>query len=240
MLLVEDNTSIQQFMAMVLEPHPIDLSIAGSLAEARAALRAGQFDLVVTDLMLPDGSGLDLLQELHEAPGLRQSAELAVFSAGVNDAARARLEQLGVDRVMTKPAPLAELERQVLEAIDPALRRAEAGPMDGAAAAGTSEQEAIDTYFGGDSALFHAFRRSCLVQFSRDMADGDAALAGQDTAALRRVAHSLKSVLLTLGHPALSELARQAEHDAAGGRPEAARSWLELRAGLARLTSIGP
>ena len=240
MLLVEDNTSIQQFMAMVLEPHPIDLSIAGSLAEARAALRGGQFDLVVTDLMLPDGSGLDLLQELHDAPDLRRSAELAVFSAGVNDAARARLRLLGVDRVMTKPAPLAELERQVLEAIDPALRRAEPAPADGAAATGDAEREAIATYFGGNSALFHAFRRSCLVQFSRDMADGDAALAGQDAAALRRVAHSLKSVLLTLGHPALSELARQAENDAAGGRPESAGSWHELRAGLARLTSSEP
>lgn len=235
MLLVEDNASIQQFMDMVLEPHPIDLSIAGSLAEARAALRAGQFDLVVTDLMLPDGSGLDLLQELHDAPALRRSAELAVFSAGVNDAVRAKLHRLGVDRVMTKPAPLAELERQVLDAIDPALRRPETGPVDGAAA--DTEQEAIDTYFGGDSALFHAFRRSCLVQFSRDMADGDTALASQDSPALRRVAHSLKSVLLTLGHPALSELARQAEHDAAGGRPEAAQSWHELRAGLARLAS---
>jgi CheY-like chemotaxis protein len=240
MLLVEDNASIQQFMDMVLEPHPIDLSVAGTLAEARGALRAGQFDLVVTDLMLPDGSGLELLQQLRDDPSLRKNAELAVFSAGVNDAVRARLGRLGVDRVMTKPAPLAELERQVLEAIEPALRQPHDAPPDAPAVAGSAEQRAIDAYFGGNATLFLAFRQSCLTQFGRDMADGDAALAGHDMAALRRVAHSLKSVLLTLGHPDLSELARQAEHDAEAGGPDAARSWRDLRAGLAGLNSSGP
>ena len=57
MLLVEDNPSIQQFMAMVVETHPIDLDLAGTLAEAGAALVARAYDLVVTDLMLPDGDG---------------------------------------------------------------------------------------------------------------------------------------------------------------------------------------
>jgi HPt (histidine-containing phosphotransfer) domain-containing protein len=62
------------------------------------------------------------------------------------------------------------------------------------------------------------------------------ALAAADLPALRRLAHSLKSVLQTLGHDAASAQARQLEADAAAGRSEAAQQgWARLGAALDRL-----
>ena len=88
-----------------------------------------------------------------------------------------------------------------------------------------NELAAVDTYFDGDRAFYDQFRHSCVQQFAEDIAQGDAACATQDAPVLRRTAHSLKSVLLTLGHPDLSAQAKTVEL-AAQSRP-----WDEALAG---------
>ena len=71
------------------------------------------------------------------------------------------------------------------------------------------EQATVERHFAGDRALFLAYRASCVAQFTNDLRQGDDACARADAPALRRLAHSLKSVLLTLGQPEASERARQ-------------------------------
>jgi chemotaxis protein histidine kinase CheA len=92
------------------------------------------------------------------------------------------------------------------------------------------ELEAIEIYFDGDRSFYEVFRSSCIVQFATDLSEGDAACALGDAAALRRVAHSLKSVLRTLGHTQVSAAAKQAE-DAAHQGPwdQAQAQWHALR-----------
>lgn len=96
-----------------------------------------------------------------------------------------------------------------------------------------NEQAALTTYFSDDLELFLAFRAACLEQWGADVAAGDAASQRHDWSALCRLAHSLKSVLQTLGHDDLSALARQAEYAAKQPDPAAALGhWQALRAGL--------
>lgn len=76
------------------------------------------------------------------------------------------------------------------------------------------ENQAIENYFDGDRALFMAFRESCIQQFDVDLAWGNAAIEDKDASSLRRVAHSLKGVLLTIGYEELSELAKAVENAA--------------------------
>jgi HPt (histidine-containing phosphotransfer) domain-containing protein len=92
------------------------------------------------------------------------------------------------------------------------------------------ELEAIEVYFDGDRSFYEVFRSSCIEQFATDLTEGDAACAAGDAATLRRVAHSLKSVLRTLGHPQVSAQAKQAE-DAAHEGPwdQALAQWQVLR-----------
>lgn len=245
-LLVEDDASIRRFVAMALEDLPIMLLQADSLAQARERLAEAPVALMLTDLMLPDGDGLDLL----DGPARRHGRAI-VLSAGVSPAQRARAEALGVWRVLDKPVSLADL----LGAVEAALADAPADPgaapvPDDAAPAGPAavldEAGAIARHFGGQAALYHAFRQACLAQFDADRTEGDDAVAAGDAARLRRLAHSLKSVLTLLGAEALAREAAAIEALAARAlaAPPAtdapwARGWPALRDALTTLGAPG-
>jgi DNA-binding response OmpR family regulator len=227
-LLVEDDASIRRFVAMALEELPIELVEAGTLAEAEAVLASGPLRLVISDLMLPDGSGMALLQALAADPVRRQGARLAAFSAGISAERRAQLEALGVDEVISKPASLAALEDCVRRALEGAPA-APPGPAPVAA-------DVVARHFGGDQALYDAFSDACYGQFTQDLRQGDAADAAADLPGLRRLAHSLKSVLQTLGHDDASRAAAALETLAAeGDRARAPAGWARLRGLLAPL-----
>ena len=228
-LVVEDDVSIRRFVELALEDEALELVQAAGLTAALEALARPPYALVLTDLMLPDGNGLDLLQALVEQPALRGPARLAVFSAGVSAATRERLDQLGVERVLTKPAPLAAL----LDCVRWATQAGGQAPDAGLATAATAAADPVDEFFAGDASLYRAFRASCVLQFPLDVASGDEAAARRDLPALRRLAHSLKTVLRSLGQGTDSALAAQVEDAAAAGHVDAAcQGWTRLRTRL--------
>ncbi len=73
------------------------------------------------------------------------------------------------------------------------------------------ERLAIEMFFAGDEAFFSTYRDSCRQQFQLDIAQGDQALMQADWATLKRVAHSIKGVLKSLGQPELAEQAANIE-----------------------------
>ncbi len=91
------------------------------------------------------------------------------------------------------------------------------------------ERAAADCYFDGDLALFLAFRATCIEQFQVDFSSAAAAITAGDRAALRRIVHSLKSVLLTLGYDGLSASAKELE------RVVQESDWAEAVSGWHRL-----
>ncbi|UXH78829.1 hybrid sensor histidine kinase/response regulator [Roseateles amylovorans] len=246
-LLVEDDASLQRFVAMALEDEPVQLQVCRSVDEALRSLAAQPYDLIVTDLMLPGRSGLDLLQLLKERPELRGDASLAAFSAGLTAPVRPQLEALGVTRFLSKPCSLADLHaciREVQQALAPhAARSADdrASTVESPARHSTLDPSAMDQYFGGNVALYEAFLARCRTQFRVDIDTGRRSVAEDAPQAMRHLAHSLKSVLLTLGHPEAADVARQLEHDAAIAVEQRAISdavrdgWARLEVALAGL-----
>jgi CheY-like chemotaxis protein len=236
-LLVDDDASIRRFVALALEDLEIELVEAGSVREARELLAgSAPFALIVTDLMMPGETGLDLLQHLADQPARRGDARVAVFSAGLNAAMQARLAGFDVWRQLSKPISVTELEDCVRDAVGAAgaapaaARTAEAAPE----ALDAESEAAITRHFAGDRSLFLTYRASCVAQFAADVRAGDEALARGDAAALRRLAHSLKSVLITLGHAEAAAVARQLEDTAASADEPASRPlWQTLRDHLA-------
>lgn len=241
-LLVEDDTSIARFVQMALDELPIELVICTNVPDAMQALHTGSARLIITDLMLPGESGIDLVQQLLNDPALGGKVPVAVFSAGLTPAVREQMIAMKVWRMLSKPASVLDLETCVRDALhlnsdQPASTptSATAGPIS-ANSAKTDEAQAIATHFAGDAFLFKAYKDSCLHQFHADVRLGDAACAAQDWPALRRLAHSLATVLLTLGHPSASVRAQQLETSASHLVAEqCVEHWLELRAFLARL-----
>lgn len=235
LLLIEDDASIARFVEIALDglpDHdaalpPVQLTVATSLRDARAALAAGGWQLVISDLMLPDGSAESLL-----ADGLalaRGAPKWVVFSAGVQEERRATLAARGVAALLRKPVPLQEL----LDTVAGLLRDLPAAVAPAAAAA-PAVVDPVQAHFGGDRALFQSFRDDCLARFADDLAQGQAAVDAGDAAALRRVAHGLKAVLTLIGEPELSTLARALE-DATAAAPSGAPlppGWEPLAFGL--------
>jgi DNA-binding response OmpR family regulator len=246
LLLIEDDASIARFVALALEELPahdpaapaVELHLARSLADARTALQAGGWQLVISDLMLPDGSAETLLAE-----GLAQAAGAppwVVFSAGVHDDRRAALAARGVARTLRKPVPLAELLSLVAELLSD--RRAAPQPPGAEADTEAEAGDPVRTHFGGDRQLYDLFRAGCIERFADDLAQGDAALAAADAAALRRVAHGLKAVLALIGQPGLAAQARALEDAATDWLPgaPAPAGWPALADGLVGLGAVRP
>ncbi len=228
--LVEDDASIRRFVTLALEELPVQLVTCNSLAAARQALRTGPWVLVLLDLMLPDGHGTELLQDAAARQAAGHAAWVA-FSAGVNEVMRERLQELGVAQLLRKPVPLSALQACVMQALDGApVARHQATPADTRLTAVSSVQQplpadgsvqaeaaAIDAYYEGDAALFAQMKTGVGDRFRQDCEAGDQALAQGDAAALRRVAHSLKSALRLLGRPRAAELAATLEEAARVG-----------------------
>lgn len=106
-LIVEDDAALGEGLRMTLEQY--DCTVAPTLAAARQALAAGGFGLVILDLNLPDGSGLDLLR------AVRREGDLPVLILTANDLEldQVRGLELGADDYVTKPFSLAVLRARV-------------------------------------------------------------------------------------------------------------------------------
>ena len=115
-LLVEDDQPIMDENARRLEAEGYRVSAAATLAEGRSAVRAQAPDLAVVDILLPDGSGLDLCRELRAAAVPVLFLTSLADRQQVVDGLRA-----GGDDYLTKPYHLDELVARI-EAL---LRRME-------------------------------------------------------------------------------------------------------------------
>jgi signal transduction histidine kinase len=65
-LVVDDEPGIRQGCQRVLEPEGFQVETAATLREGLAQLQSHEFDLVLVDVMMPDGRGFDLLAPIHE------------------------------------------------------------------------------------------------------------------------------------------------------------------------------
>lgn len=107
-LAVEDDARNVALLRAILERAGYRLAIAGSLAEARAWLADRQPDLILLDVGLPDGSGLELADDLkHRTRG--PSTPIVALSARVLAADRAAAAEAGCDAFLAKPLRTAEL-----------------------------------------------------------------------------------------------------------------------------------
>ncbi|MDQ5853493.1 MAG: response regulator transcription factor [Chloroflexota bacterium] len=105
-LIVDDDVSLRQLLAFMLEREPEFQLVAevGTLAEARRVLQDA--DIAIVDMMLPDGSGADLVGELRAAnPGCR----VLVLTSVVNRVLLARAMQAGAAGIVQKSARIGEI-----------------------------------------------------------------------------------------------------------------------------------
>jgi DNA-binding NtrC family response regulator len=109
-LVVDDDTAMREMMALALRKEGFDVQIAASADEARQAVGSRDFDIIVTDIYLGDGTGLELLEHCREAcPKAR--VILVTAHGTVETAASAR--RLGVFDYLAKPFEVESLVDRV-------------------------------------------------------------------------------------------------------------------------------
>jgi signal transduction histidine kinase/CheY-like chemotaxis protein len=108
-LLVEDHEDTAEAMADLLGVRGHQVTVARSLAEARAAAAESTFDLLVSDLGLPDGSGNELMREFSARYGLRG---IALSGYGMEEDLR-KSREAGFKRHLIKPVSPQALEAAI-------------------------------------------------------------------------------------------------------------------------------
>ena len=109
LLLLEDDAALGQGICLALQSENLQITLCQTLAEGRAAFAQDTFDLLILDVNLPDGSGLDLLREV------RQTSRVPVILLTANDMEMDIVTGLesGADDYITKPFSLAVLRARV-------------------------------------------------------------------------------------------------------------------------------
>ncbi|MDC0720476.1 ATP-binding protein [Nannocystis bainbridge] len=110
-IVAEDNPDMRAFIAAVLRPdHDIVLTVNG--AEALAAARERRPDVIVSDIMMPEMDGYELVTRLKRAPDLRD-IPVIVLSAKASREETVRGLEVGADDYLPKPFAPAELRARI-------------------------------------------------------------------------------------------------------------------------------
>jgi DNA-binding response OmpR family regulator len=130
-LVVEDDESTRTFLADNLAADGFKVAVAAGAGEGVRAIEVRSPSLVLLDLMLEDGSGLELLDRVRSADGLASRIDPAtpvvVLTGRTGEADRVRCFARGADDYLAKPFLYGEL----LGRIRAVLRRAHGRPQRG-------------------------------------------------------------------------------------------------------------
>lgn len=106
LLIVEDEPALLKSLKKGISEEGYAVDAALTAEEGRFFLKGGAYDLVLLDLMLPDGSGYDLL---HETRRKKSQVPVLILTARASEGDKVKGLDAGADDYLTKPFSFAEL-----------------------------------------------------------------------------------------------------------------------------------
>jgi len=103
-LLIEDNESLNKLFSRLLSRKGYKVEVAYNLSAAKKSLKASEFDVIISDLHLPDGKGSEILKL---STTFQSSAPFRILTSS-DDNWRAYCEESDYDFFMAKPFSLEE------------------------------------------------------------------------------------------------------------------------------------
>jgi signal transduction histidine kinase/DNA-binding response OmpR family regulator len=232
-LLAEDNVVNQKLAIRLLEKLGYRADIAGNGVEALEALERQPYDLLLSDVQMPEMDGVEATRRILERWGPDERPWIVAMTAEAMQGDRERFLAAGMNDYVMKPIRIEEL----VAAIERAPRRVDAAP----GVAGPVDERVIERLVestGGDESfvaeLIDQFRADALglVETAR------AGLAAGDAGEVHRAVHTLTSNAATFGATDLAvqcrqleELAKSGSLDGAGPRLDAIGDQLERVSG---------
>lgn len=109
-LVIEDEKELRQIIAESLEKENYVVETAGSFIEASEKISLYEYDCILLDIMLPGGSGLELLKELKQ---INKPSNVIIISAKNSLDDKVLGLDIGADDYLAKPFHIAELNARV-------------------------------------------------------------------------------------------------------------------------------
>ncbi|MBP0622867.1 sigma-54-dependent transcriptional regulator [Cupriavidus consociatus] len=193
-LVIDDEADLRELLDISIRRMGHDVVLAGSLAEARQKLAQGRYSLVLTDMRLGDGLGIEIVRQLSAAP---ERIPVAVITAyGSADNAVEALKAGAFDYI-AKPVSLEQLRSLVLNALGRQQRDSTEADAGGSAGADAAADRAA-ALLPGHSAAMQEVRRS-LSRLARSMAP--VVISGESGSGKERAARAIHAISARASHP---------------------------------------
>lgn len=187
-LVIDDEADLRELLDISIRRMGHDVVLAGSLAEAREKLARGHYSLVLTDMRLGDGLGIEIVRQLSSAP---ERVPVAVLTAyGSADNAVEALKAGAFDYI-AKPVSLEQLRNLILNALGRQQR-------DGAEVSGGDAANRAADLLPGHSAAMQEVRRA-LARLARSMAP--IVISGESGSGKERAARAIHAISARAAHP---------------------------------------
>ena len=111
-LMIDDNLEVQEVFRRVLEYDGYEVVTARTGTDGVSLAGQRHFDLIITDLMLPDLHGYDVARQLR-AGASTANVPIAAFTVRTSPEDEARAHAAGCDDVITKPCAIDEFMAHV-------------------------------------------------------------------------------------------------------------------------------
>jgi two-component system response regulator PilR (NtrC family) len=121
-LVVDDERSMQEFLEIFLRSEGYEVETAGDIQSARMHLESDDFDVLITDIKMPGGSGIDLLHTTHEISP--ETVVIMITAYASTETAIAAMKEGAYDYV-TKPFKVDELRIVMEKALEKKLLASE-------------------------------------------------------------------------------------------------------------------
>jgi CheY-like chemotaxis protein len=119
-LVVDDEESIRRVLVRILEPMGARVACAGNGVEALRALEKEEFSVVITDVLMPEMDGIELIPQIKKK---RPNIYILAMSGGghnfMGDYCTKLAASLGADAVIMKPFTLVEVQEAFKKAFPP-------------------------------------------------------------------------------------------------------------------------
>ena len=150
LLVVDDEPDLRTLYELALLLEGYDIDAAGGVEEGWALLRAGRYDAVITDMRLPDGTGLDLLARLEQAGRPEKTIVITAYGSAEN---AVQALKAGAYDYLTKPVDLRQFRAVVAAALGRVAAPAAPVRAGGRGAGAVAGPAALARLIGGSTAL---------------------------------------------------------------------------------------
>jgi two-component system, sensor histidine kinase and response regulator len=233
-LLAEDNAVNQLLASRILESLGHHATVVSNGREALAVASAGDFDLIVMDVQMPEMDGFEAtgeIRELEKSSG--KHIPIIAMTAHAMKGDRERCLAAGMDGYVSKPIRVADVE----EAVEQAMAAKRSSDTRSTSEKNIIDEAAILDGMDGNRKLLRDLTRIFLADYPKQLAEIKSAIDMGNAERLRRAAHALKGSVGNFAAKRAVATASQLEALGKSGNLDAAQdTYVTLEDELRQLT----